>query len=854
MHQQNQLTQASRLYAQLLQDQPEHEELLHLYAILSSQLGHYDIAIPLMEKILSHYPQIAALYLNLGHAYHSDGQQSKAYACYLKALELEPTLTEAHNNLAGLQIKMGQWLEAKSHLEIALAQRPTYPEAWYHLGLWHEHHADCVSAQQAYQQAVQCLSSFAKAWNRLGILAQQLQNWQQAEYCYQQALHSHPDDAEVYSNWGVLLQEQGDYAAAQLKLERAIQLHPDYPEAWYNLGYVAQLQDDSGAAQQAYEKALALCPGYAQAWYNVGLLQQKQGEPLLAIASLQQALSLHFRSADVCYHLGVLFQEIEDLPQSEAFLDRAILAYQEQQVSRADFSPDVSLALGRALKARQRYAEARACFEMGLPEPEARCELAHTLYLLKEYDQAWPRLQEVVQQGYESSQIYAALAHIALMCGDIQANIDYLKKAMLLAPRDADANLMLLFSLHGKPGITPTVLASFYQQWEERHIQKLYPHQPIFSQPRDPHRRLRIGYISADFRQHSAAAVFELLFQLHDRHFFEIVAYSNVIKKDDATDWFEQKSDQWHAVTTWSNHQLFEQIYQDNIDILVDLSGLTAGQRLAVLARKPAPIQVTGLGFGSTTGLATMDYAFTDHYLAAPEFLSLYREKLYYLRSLICWTPTREQLALPLQVPRHAVPGQIVLGCGNASFKINAVVVALWARILRQLPQAILHLKSANFEYERVKTHFIQAFEQQGIAPHRLLFSGLSNIQGHMEFYQEVDIALDPFPYNGGITTCEILWMGVPVVTLASQSLNRAGVSLLSNTGHREWIARDEDDYVAIVHELSVQPLKRQQWRTQLREDVLRSPVCDAHGFVREIESAYYQMWEQWCKQPSPLL
>ena len=361
-----------------------------------------------------------------------------------------------------------------------------------------------------------------------------------------------------------------------------------------------------------------------------------------------------------------------------------------------------------------------------------------------------------------------------------------------------------------------------------------------------PERCLRIGYVSADFRQHAMSDFLLPLIAHHDSARVDVYCYSNTPVVDETTRRYEGLAPHWRDILALSDAKAEDLIRRDGIDILIDLSGHSSGNRLSLFARKPAPVQLTYLGYPGTTGLAQMDYRITDA-LADPPGRSetYYIEKLLRLpHSLWCFAP---QPGMPELSPLPAsVTGQTTFGSLNSAFKLSPHLLALWSRLLVSLPESRLVLAGvpAGSPRERIA----REFELNGIAPDRLEFHGFLRLAEFWALHARIDIALDPFPSNGGATSCETLWLGVPLVSLAGESfLSRAGLSILSTAGLPELVAHQPEEYLRIAQDLARDPARLSLLRSGMRERMRASPLMDAGGYTLDLEDCYRAAWREWC-------
>jgi protein O-GlcNAc transferase len=412
-------------------------------------------------------------------------------------------------------------------------------------------------------------------------------------------------------------------------------------------------------------------------------------------------------------------------------------------------------------------------------------------------------------------------------------------------PAHRVARSNLLFALQYEPGINgPALLA------EAREFDRLHGHPDAryrsWENAPEPNRRLRVGYVSPDFREHSVAQYVEPLFAAHARDAVEVFAYAELKRRDAITDRIERRVDHWRETTGLCDEDVARQIRTDAIDILVDLAGHTGDNRLGAFALRPAPVQVTWLGYPGTTGLSAIDYRLTDA-LADPVGAEAHSsEALVRLpHGFHCWQPLPDT---PDPGPR-APDRPIIFGSFNNPQKLSYRAVATWSELLRRVPGSRLKLKSSWLSRGRVLESIRAAFASNGIAAERIEGAGwIAAASSHLAAYAEIDVALDPFPYNGTTTTIEALWMGVPVVALAGdRHAARVGVSLLTEIGAPELIAPTTEAYVELAVRLAGDKRALDDYRATLRAQMKRSPLLDVARFARELETAYRAMWRDWC-------
>ena len=458
------------------------------------------------------------------------------------------------------------------------------------------------------------------------------------------------------------------------------------------------------------------------------------------------------------------------------------------------------------------------------------------------------RALELIERALALKPGFAPFLHIRVLALETSWRSDEAlaacREALRLHPDFAGLHTSHM-TLLNRAGADPALILEAHLAWAKRFAAPR-PSDPPNRNPRQPERRLRIGYVSADFRRHAMSDFFLSLLEHHDPARVDAYCYSNNPVNDDITRRCEERAPHWRDIISLPDAAADDLIRSDGIDILIDLSGHSSGNRLGLFARKPAPVQVTYLGYPGTTGLAQMDYRITDA-LADPPGPSEahYCEQLLRLpHSLWCFTP-------PLEMPEvgplpASATGRIAFGSLNSAFKLTSQLVALWSRLLVALPESKLVLAGVLAGAPRARIS--REFETNGVDPARLEFHGFLPWHEFWALHGRIDIALDSFPSNGGATTCETLWLGVPVVNLAGESfLSRAGLSILTTVGLSELVAHNEDEYLRIAQDLTHNRVRLAQLRSSLRERMRASPLLNAAAYTRDLEDCYRAAWRQWC-------
>ncbi|CAN5561868.1 tetratricopeptide repeat protein [soil metagenome] len=441
------------------------------------------------------------------------------------------------------------------------------------------------------------------------------------------------------------------------------------------------------------------------------------------------------------------------------------------------------------------------------------------------------------------------LAVLFMRAGLVDRAIEQFRKALAMNPPESEAATLhsnLVATMFHQWPYAPPAHFEEHVRWAQRFADPLTAAAAPHESDGSPDRRLRIGYVSPDFRMHPVASFFEPILKHHDRQNFEVYCYANVAKTDEVTERFRASTDVWRDVAAMSDEQAAKQMREDRIDILVDLAGHTAGHRLLVFARKPAPVQVSYLGYMATTGMSAIDYRITDAYLDLPgKTERFHTEQLVrLLPKCYCYEPPSGPAELAIEPPKRA-NGFITFASSNRLVKVNSDVMTAWARITQGVEHSrlVLLAPGSRDAAERCLAHL----EQHGVARQRVELLPSLPYRKYLQTLAQFDIGLDAFPVSGHTTTCNTLWMGTPVVTLAGETyVSRLGASVLANLGLHNLIASNVDEYVRIAIDLAHDEARLAQLRRDLR-GLVEDRVADGLTFTRQLEGAYRMMWRRWC-------
>ncbi len=634
----------------------------------------------------------------------------------------------------------------------------------------------------------------------------------EAERLYQQVLSIDPRHPDSLHLLGVLAGQKGELDVAIDFITRAIDIRGDVPFFHNNIANVLRDQKKHEKALEHYERALDLKPDYADAFNNMGIALQATGRHDQAISAFERAIQLKPGFFQAYYNLGNILGE-------RGLFDEALESYYRAIDLKSDYV-DAFYNVGNLFKKRGRFAEALESYE-------------RVLTLKADYIEALNNKALILKDQ-----------------GRLDQAMDCYKKVLALSPDRPEIYSNLLLTMVYAASATPEDIAETAFEFGRNVADPLLRTRP-FSNDRNPDRKLRIGYISPDFRDHAVNYFFGFIPKLHDRQNFEVFAYTCTIKEDHVTERLKHDFDHWRDIRTLGDDEAADMIEQDQIDVLIDLAGHTANNRVLALARKPAPVQMLWLGYPATTGMKSMDYRITDACIEPPgltEHLNV--ENLWRLPHVFtCYQPHEKSPAV-IDHPPFDDNGYITFGCFNNFAKVTDPVLEAWSRIMGQVPQSRLLLEITGIDDAEFRAETEQRFIRLGLPLDRIILE-LRKKSNQFVLYNRIDIALDPFPCSGGTTSMDTLWMGVPFITLAGKHyVSRMGVPPLVILGMEELVTSTTDEYVERAVRLALDKDHLRAMRHNLRGKMQASPLMDQAAFTKDMEDAYRAVWRKWCSDP----
>jgi protein O-GlcNAc transferase len=705
------------------------------------------------------------------------------------------SIQQALEQATGLH-RAGRLREAEGLYRQILAIKPDHADSLHLLGVIAHQCGRSDTAVNLIGKAIDVDDRSADFHSNIGSALHALGRSEDAEAHYRCAIELDPGHLDARNNLGNALLKRGELAGAAAQFGCAVMITPHDGASHFNLGNALLAHGDVAGATARYERALFLKPGWAEAHYNLGRALLMQGRPKEAAAQLRRALDRNSDYADAYGNLAAALYQLGEVGEAQSCARRALAI-------RPD-DPDSFTILGTASLAMGRIEEAIGCF----------------------------------------------------------------RRAVSSRPDDAAIHSNLVFALNFSPNATAADQQAERAAWARQHAERFYPQGSVPPSPGasgvegservrgiaacvapnedDASRRLRIGYVSSHFRRQAATYAFGGVIAHHDRDRFEVTCYSDTAHEDEVTRHLAERADRWRRTAGLNDDALAELIRADGIDILVDLVGHMRGHRLLVFARKPAPIQLTAWGEPNGTGLATMDYLLADPVLVPANDRALLVEEVVDLPNFLgLWLPALVPEPRPLPARSR---GHVTFGSFNRLHKVQEPVLERWAAILRGVPRSRLVLKEATLADAGQKERILAGLAAHGVPSDRVTLLGWRGPTEQFEAYQGIDLALDPFPHAGAMTTLEALWMGVPVVTCPGRTIpSRLTAASLTALGLTDYIAPDLESYVdlAIAKARDLETLGR--LRASLRTRMARSDFADPERYARAVEAAYGEMWRRWC-------
>ena len=862
--------EAFNIVTELTESFPDNPILHNIRGACYAGLGQLTSAINSYKTAISLNPKYGKAYFNLGGAYHELGDYDNSVKSYEASLSINPDYAEAFNNLGNVLSDSGMLEEAIHSFKEALVIKPDYVEASYSLGVILHEIGNLEDAVIAYQDAIKTNPNFSEAHNNLGNAYKDLGKPDIALKSYQRALKINPNFSEAHNNLGNVYKEIGQLEDAVDSYQKALEINPDYPALHNNLGNAFYELDRLQESVNSFESALSYNPDYVDSLNNLGIVFSELGETDRAIKSFEKAIAIKPDYADAYNNLGNALKDISQL-------DRAVKSYENAIDLKLDFAEAYN-NLGNVLKDLDRLNEAFDCFEKALkinPNfPEAHNNFGALLKDLNQLKKARKSIEKAIEINPNFAEAYHNLGNVfkdldlldeALKsyqkAKTLRDDLDYILGNIITTKMNFCSweSLPILFNelsekIHdNRKVIDPFTLFSLIddpalqKRAAEIRINSHHPKIDTLQNILDYnlHSKIRIGYFSADFREHPLAYLTAELYELHDRDHFEIHAFSfGKDTNDELNLRIKAGVDYFHNVDLMSHKEIVLLARSLEIDIAVDLAGFTAGAKTEVFAMSAAPIQLSYIGYLGTMGADYYDYLIADPMMIPQESQKHYVEKIVYLPSFQVndskdlppeITLTRKEVGLPDK--------GFVFCCFNNTYKFTPTVFDSWARILKAVEGSILIVYASN---ESSKTNLKKEILNRGVETDRLIFGDSISKPKYLARYRVADLFLDTHPYNAGTTASDALKMGVPMLTYIGRSYQaRMGASILNSINLPELITNSLEEYESLAIELASNPDKLKKIKDKLQSNLTTAPLFNTPLFTKNIESAYTQMYER---------
>ena len=683
-------------------------------------------------------------------------------------------------------------------------------------------------------------SSNAEALHLLGIIEAQTGHAAAALDLIDRAISITADNFRFHLNRSLVLQQLGRLDEALASCDTALILKPDYARAMNSRGAILEGLKRVDEALDSYDRAVGLNPDYVEAFVSRGILLQDRGLLTEALASYDRAIAIEPRCAEAHNNRGLVMQRLSRFGDALDSFDRAI----GLKVDYAEAFNNRGFILHRLGRFEDAITSYQSALTLAPDFLDALNNIGASFHRINRFEEALDSYNQALCIRPDSAEALCNRGQVLLVHGEIPEAIDCLRRAAEMT-RNPAVHSAFIFGLNFDPSASAAIKQAERRNWAARYaagfVESILPHE----NHRDRNRQLRVGYVSSYLRRNAATYSFGGVITNHSDDFY-VVCYSDTAISDDVTVRIRNRADVWHDTAGLSDQQLADLIRRDRIDVLVDSVGHMAGNRLLVFARKPAPVQVTAWGEPTGTGLSVMDYLFADEALVPECERPLLAERIIHLPNFLgYWAPDSVPPPAPLPALRN---GYVTFGCFNRLEKLSHEAIVTWCAILRNLLGARLILKDKALENAAQCERVRHIFSENGVSPDRLTLLPELDVSSHFAAYNDVDIALDPFPHSGGMTTLDALWMGVPVVTCPGQTISsRLTAASLANLGQQKFICPDKSQYIQTALAIANDLKRLSALRSRLRGLIAASDFGDPVRYSRAVESAYRNVWRSWC-------
>lgn len=795
-----------------------------------------------LQKRVDLAPADAEAYLHLGNAHMDAGQPDLAMPCFIRALELAPGFAEALSRLGDVLQAQGHLKEAGECYRGALEIEPA-------LAMAHAGKGDILMAQKkfqpaeaSYRQALKLAPAATELYRKLGDAQLALNRPDAAMQNYTLALQHDDGNAMAHGGLGQVLFMLERHAQAAQSYGAATALPAASAAHYHGLGRSLHALGQTAEAESAYRQAIALDATIAAPMLHYADLLRETRRPEQAIAIYQAALLLDPHNIDTLNNLGIALQESGQLDQALASFRQVQQLAPDNPITHSNIAAVLN-AMGRRDAALE---SCRRAVQLGPKSAPAHANLATFLMEIGSLSDAVKSFETVIRLDPHHRKAHVNISATLTRLGRIDQAIVHARQALKINPDWDELHSNLLFYLTHSGNVSATELFAEHVRYADQFEAPLRASWPRHANTRDPERMLRIGFVSADLYNHAMAHfITPIMEHLSRSPRFELVVYANSFHDDHVSRHLHGLVNIWRQVEKLTHAELAQLIASDSIDILIDLSGHTGFNRLPSFACKPAPVQLSWMGYPGTTGLQAIDYYPTDRFFSPPGMLdSQFTEKFIYLPAGAPFLPSPE--APPVSPSPALQNGHLTFGSFNRAEKLNRELIARWSRLLHAVPDARMCI--AGMPNDQTSDKLRSWFAHDGIKSTRLSFHLRTNLQAYLALHAQVDVCLDTYPYSSGTTGFHALWMGVPTLTIpGSTQPGYAAAAILSHAGLPDFIAQDEAAFLAAGQRLAGDVERLATLRMEMRERLSTSDVGQSDGIASAFEAALRTMWTRWC-------
>jgi len=840
LHTEGSIGEAANIYQEILEKDPRHADSIHLLGLTKHQMGESVKGSELIRRAIDIRPGEAAYYSNLGAALKAQDRLEEAVESYERAVAIDDQFLPAFYNVGEIYCLLEKLDKGEAAYRKALELNKGLPDIWGNLGL-------CLIRQEKFEEAEECLiqslslmQDFGPSLYGLGHLRELQEKPSEAMPFFQQAMNAGFDRPSCLRRLASLAQTEKLKDVALDYLNQLIEMGEGDANVYNNLALVYRDSGDVDEARNAFDLALKEDPDHVETLCNLADLETANGEVEGAIARLERCLEID-PECDIAYNNLALAL------RSQTKVNEAIEAYRKAisiNPEQAEYRSNIALLLDYVGETAEMEEQYRKAIEINPSYPIAYANFASSLLKFGRLTEAKELLDRSLDLDPNQAITWSNVGRYYYEIGDFARSGEAYEKCLELDPENRQGLTSLAATQIIRDDIDDAAIFEAHRRVASA-LEASVANVPLedLVRQREPTDKLRVGFVSSDFRRHSVAYFIEPLLEKLDRSRFVVHCYSGVERKDTVTERLEKLADAWLDIANTSQDTVADRIREDGIDILVDLSGYTHGNRCLIFAKRSAPVQVSYLGYPHSSGMETMTHRIVDG-VTDPEGVTLNTEAL--VRIPDCFLCYRPMETYPDVGSLPAASGDgLTFGSFNNITKLTPKSIALFAKVLNGVSDSKLLLKSHQTKDPVVQDRVLAGFENHGIDSGRIEFlSRMPSINDHLNAYNRVDIGLDTFPYNGTTTTCEAMWMGVPVITLkGSRHASRVSASLAEVVGLGEMVVDSEEAFAAKAIALSQDTERLATIRAGLRSKIEDSPLRDEAGYAKKFGDLLEEMY-----------